>query len=221
MLKNYRDMAVLIDFDGTITDSDTNIKLFEEKSTIDLNLLDIDRDKGVKKLTYVEKIQYVFDSIKITEDEYRDFILDNFTLTKGFKGFIEKLREKDIPVAIVSGGFRNAIDIFLREYGIENIPVYAHKLVFHNRDIEVDVYKDPVNCCENGPCGNCKILRYKEFKEVRNNIVFIGDGFTDRWVSHKAEILFAKSMLADYCRDNDIDYFFWEDFTDIENTLGI
>lgn len=219
MLKDYKNMAVLIDFDGTITDKDTNVELFNKKGDIKLNLMELNKSEESKDMTHLDKMNFIFDHIKIREEEYEDFILSNFKLTDGFKEFYDKLKEYNIPVAIISGGFKNGIDVFFKKHGIEGLDVYAHELEFNDRDIRINFYGDPMDCCENGPCGNCKILRYEEFKELKDNIVFIGDGFTDRWVASRAEILFAKSDLIKFCEDNKIDYIEWNDFNDISEIL--
>lgn len=219
MLKDYENMAVLIDFDGTITDKDTNVELFDQRGSIRGSINDLNKSREGAVMSHLEKMSYIFDHIKISEEDYRGFILENFKLTEGFKDFYRSLRQRKIPVAIVSGGFSNGIEIFLKAHGIDDLDIYAHSLVFDGEDIKIDFYPDPLDCCQHGPCGNCKILRYREFKKIRENIVFIGDGFTDRWVAGVAELLFAKSDLVDYCEAHDIDYLGWEDFNDISRIM--
>lgn len=221
MIKDYENIAVLIDFDGTITDRDTNVELFNQRGTINTSLRDLSRQEEARTMNHLDKMSYVFDHIKITEEDYKDFILSNFKMTDGFVDFYRELKRRDIPVAIISGGFSNGIEIFLEDYGIDDADIYANELIFEGEDIEIEFYGDPLDCCEHGPCGNCKILRYEEFKKLRDNIIFIGDGFTDRWVADRAELLFAKSSLVDFCRLNNIDYIEWEDFNDIgKNIFG-
>jgi 2-hydroxy-3-keto-5-methylthiopentenyl-1-phosphate phosphatase len=49
--------------------------------------------------------------------------------------------------------------------------------------------------------------------------VFIGDGFSDACVVNYADVVFAKKSLASYCWKNNITYFEWNDFGDIQNKL--
>lgn len=219
MLNNYEDLAVLIDFDGTITDKDTNVELFNQKNILKKSINDLSGNKESKEMSTVDKMNFIFDYIKMTEDEYKDFILNSFEITPGFKEFAQILAEKDIPMAIVSGGFINGIEVFLDKHDMNNIKIYAHRLIFDGEDISVDFYGDPDDCCENGPCGNCKIMRYNEYKKEKEKVVFIGDGFTDRWVAKKADILFAKSDLVDFCKKDGVDYIEWEDFYDIKKVI--
>lgn len=218
MLRDYDNMSILIDFDGTITDKDTNVELFKLKNK-NSSEEEINKFSDMKDISHLEKMKYVVENIKITESEYKKFIINNFELTEGFKEFLDNAKKHNIPIAVISGGFINGIDIFFEKYGINDIEIYANKLYFDGENMTVEFYEDIKDCCENGPCGNCKILRYNEFKEKRNNIVFIGDGFTDRWIARKAEILFAKSNLKDYAKIDNIDYISWENFYDINNKI--
>lgn len=218
MLRDYENMAVLIDFDGTITDRDTNELLFEEVAAERINKLAEEYSQG--KHGKLELVRLMFKEIRLTEEEYISYVLDNFKLTEGFKDFCQNLRSKEIPFAIVSGGFTNGILPFLDKYGLEDLEVYGNRLIFNDRDIDVEFYDgDNLNCCDNAPCGNCKIQRYKEFKEKRKNIVFIGDGHTDRWVSNVAELVFAKGELVEYCKKDGVSYMDWQDFNDINEKI--
>lgn len=219
MIKDYDNMAVLIDFDGTITDRDTNLELYSQKSILKESLLELSKREEGRSMNLLERIEYVFDHIKISEEEYREFILSNFEISEGFVEFYRELEEREIPVAIISGGFSNGIEIFLEGHGIEGADIYAHRLEFDGEDIKIKFYGDPLDCCEHGPCGNCKVLRYEEFKKIKDQIIFIGDGFTDRWVASKAELLFAKSDLVEFCKLNNIDYIGWKDFNDIRKVI--
>jgi 2-hydroxy-3-keto-5-methylthiopentenyl-1-phosphate phosphatase len=49
--------------------------------------------------------------------------------------------------------------------------------------------------------------------------VYIGDGFSDRHISEKVDILFAKSALAEYCNSKGIKFFPFETFNDVINKL--
>ncbi len=219
MLKNYDNIAVLIDFDGTITDKDTNVELFKYRGNGSSKKEDIDKFSDTTEYTHLEKMRYIFQNIKITESEYKKFILDNFELNPGFKVFIDNLKKYNIPVAVISGGFINGIEIFFDKHNISNIEIFANKLIFDKDNLEIEFYDDIEDCCSNGPCGNCKIQRYKEYKKLRDNIVFIGDGFTDRWVAKESEILFAKSNLIEYAKKDNIPYIPWENFYDINSII--
>jgi len=215
---NWSKTAILVDFDGTITTEDTNDKLVGIHWN--KNIEEYWNDFRNGKINLLELIELQFKEIKLTEEEYTEFILDEFELTNGFEKFYRNVRKYNITLAIVSGGFKNGIDVFLEKHGIKDIKVYANSFIFDEDNISVDFYdKKGLDCCNNGPCGNCKIRHYKNYKSRYEQVIFIGDGFTDKWVAEIADMVFAKDSLLEYCKEKGIDCIRWDDFNDINKIL--
>lgn len=209
-------IALLIDFDGTITTTDTNDQLVYN------HMNDKIRDLLTKEedMNYIEFVDSLLDEVKITEEDYMEFILSDIGISKGFKEFYENAKSNNLPIAIVSGGFHNGIIPFLEKFGIRDIDVYANSLTFSGKDITV-TYHDGNNtdCCDMGPCGNCKIQHYKKLKEQGYKVIFIGDGITDQSVAREADVVFAKDGLETFCKENGIEYIPWIDFQDINRII--
>lgn len=158
--------------------------------------------------------------LRLTEDEYINFLLEKIEISPGFLEFYEKAKEKNIRIGIISGGFKNGIVPFLKKYGIEDIEIFSNKLIFDGDRIHIEFLDgEDIKCCDKGPCGNCKIKHYNRYKEDAKKIIFIGDGTTDMPVAEVAEIVFAKDALAKYLDKKDIDYIFYRDFIDINNII--
>ncbi len=216
--KDLRDIAILVDFDGTITEVDTNIKLINTFAKEEHEKVRKLHSEG--KMDLLSSIRLQYEYIKLTEDEYVDFILNEIDITKGFVGFYNNIEKHNIPFAIISGGFENGIKPFLKKYEINNVDIFANKFIFNGRDIEVEFYDEEYKCEYNiEPCGNCKIKHYDDYKKDNEQVIFIGDGWTDRCVAHKSDIIFAKDELLDYCKENNIECIPWEDFNDINEIL--
>lgn len=219
MLKDikFEELAILIDFDGTITTEDTNTKLINKYGN---RISKTKEDFRDGKLTFTEYFQEEMSRVRITEAEYIDFILEEIEISPGFIKFFKKAKENNIQVGIVSGGFENGIRIFLKKYGIEDIEIFANRLIFDGDKAYIKfIDGDDANCCDKGPCGNCKIDHYYKYKENAKKIMFIGDGLTDMPVADVAEIVFAKDSLARYSDKKGIDYIKYEDFNDINRIL--
>lgn len=216
MNKIKGDTIVLSDFDGTITTFDTNIRLFDKYG--DKELI-----REIRNRYYSDKVDIKtlanlqFSSLKMTEDEYLDYILGDVKLQSGFDTFYNSLKESNIPIAIVSGGFVNGIKPFLEVHGYDDIPIHANKLVFNGRDIKVKFYDEEYleNNTDMETFIDCKVEILNEYRKKYERIVFIGDGSTDRYVASEADVLFAKDYLREYCIRNNIEYIPWEDFKDI------
>ena len=210
-------VAILVDFDGTITTEDTNDKL------IDLHMNDTIKnlwnDYRNKKISLLNLMELEFKEVKITEEEYIDFILKEFHMTEGFLEFYKNIVKNDIPFAVVSGGFDNGIKPFLAKHGVHNVDIYANSFVF-NDDITVKFYDDEnPDCHGGGPWGNCKVKHYRNYKKKKEIVIFIGDGTTDKCISEVADIVFAKDDLLDYCRKKGLDCIPWENFNDINKLI--
>lgn len=214
-LEIMKDIAILIDFDGTITKKDTNDMLVERflaNRTGEIS-------QREKDLNFMEFFSGLFDEIKISEEEYINFILKEAEPSDGIYEFYKQAKHNDIPLAVVSGGFVNGIIPFLNKLGIEDIDVYANKLIFDGDRITIEYYHNLENCCDIGFCGNCKVKHYEDYKGDNYNVIFIGDGITDRSVAYKADIVFAKDGLLEYCKNNNIRCIPWKSFDDISKYI--
>lgn len=220
MLKEtgFDDLAVISDFDGTISQQDTNDLLF--KTFGNSNNEYIERLFIEGKIGTREGMLRHFGELMLSEDEYTSFILNNVEIDNGFNAFYTRVKECKIPLIIVSAGFVNAILPLLNRENIRHLQVYANRLIFRKKKIEIDFVHDIDKCGSGfGPCGNCKLKYLEKFKKAGKRVVFIGDGLTDRCIAGKADIVFAKNALAEYCSYKGIPYFRYRNFHDINGRL--
>ena len=215
-IKEWDKLAILIDFDGTITTTDTNDRLLYKHMNDNIKELLLKEEE----MNYVDFMDSLLDQLRIREEDYLEFILSEISISKGFVEFYENIKAHSIPVEIVSGGFYNGILPFLAKHGIRDVEVHANTLNFDNDKISV-TYHDGRNsqCCDMGPCGNCKIQHYEKYKEKGYRTIFIGDGISDQALAKHAEIVFAKDGLKEYCIENEIEYMPWNDFEDINKMV--
>ncbi len=79
---DLKDIAILVDFDGTITREDTNDKLVDYFWNKDIEKFLMENNE--RDMKYVDFMDELFSNIKITEEEYLDFILNEIEITDGF-----------------------------------------------------------------------------------------------------------------------------------------
>jgi len=212
--------VIVSDFDGTITDVDTNDLVYfafggEENRNIEK--LIAQGKMGIK-----EGALRHFQRIRLTEEEFLSYIFQNARIDSGFKDFCTAVKERGIPLVVVSGGFLNTIKAFFKEEGIDDsgIRIYANRLNFAGSRIEA-VFYDEDDECETGlgPCGNCKTKRLRDLRKEYRNIIFIGDGVTDRCAVREADVVLAKGSLKEYCDEQEIPYIPFYNFHDIVSCL--
>lgn len=214
---NLEKTIILSDFDGTITTFDTNIRLFDKYG--DEKIVKPTREKyysGELDLKALTKIQ--FKHLDMSEREYLDYILTDIRLSPGFESFYSMLQKKGIPFKIVSGGFSNGIEAFMKKHGFEEIPIYSNELIFNGKDIQVKYYDEEHfrDIIHSNSYIDCKVEIVNNYKKEYEHIVFVGDGSTDIYIADQVDVLFAKDYLAKYCDENNIDYIPWEDFYDMK-----
>jgi len=220
-LDRLNSVAIITDFDGTITDVDTNDLIyftFGGQPSYEIEELIAQGKLGVKE----GAIQH-FKRIRLTEREFLDYIFQNARLDEGFKDFCKFISQKGIPLIVVSGGYINTISSFFEREAIDstNIRIYANRLKFNGCHIEA-VFFDDSDECESGlgPCGNCKLRRLRELRAQYRTIIFIGDGTTDRCAASEADIVFAKGSLRKYCEARGIPYIPFDNFHDVLRSLS-
>lgn len=216
--KKYGKCLIVCDFDGTITTKDTNEEVQQVFGTEVNRRIRAEFQAG--KIGIRDAMPILYSLIKLTEQEYNDFIADNIEVDPGFAFFQKKLAAAGVPMVIVSGGNIHAVTSILERNNLDVPTVFANALTFQGRDISIEFYHKEIDCTKShGPCGNCKARHIQSFREEYDTIIFIGDGPTDRCAAEEADFVFAKDKLAEYCRANNIPHNTYIDFIDIAHSL--
>ena len=138
-------------------------------------------------------------------------------LKPGFASFVSSAHDSGSPVYIASDGFGFYMEPILEQYGclsyIERI--YGNRLIFED-DAAVTVETPHANpSCDR--CGNCKAAHVVRLKDSGYRVVYIGNGFNDRYGASHADMIFARAgdRLAQYCRAHEMAFTPFNDFNDI------
>ena len=207
---------VLCDFDGTITREDVGYH-FLNRFTKE-NWEGIDRDFVEGKIGSKEAYTRIARLIVGTKEEMIEFILLNSNVDPHFVEFYEFCKEQGVDLKIVSDGFGLYIDALLAHHNIEGIDFFANKIVFIDEkriDIEFPYYNP-----ECGNCGVCKRGILRRFRDDYDHIIFVGNGLSDRCIAGEADEVYAKSTLYLYCTKNGIDFWSYNDFSDIIRNMS-
>ena len=92
------------------------------------------------------------------------------------------------------------INIILKKYNISGIPIITNHGEFVNGKLEIS-YPYAYEKCGSGTC-KCKAI--SDFRKHYKTIYYCGDGISDYCVADKADVIFAKSRLLNYCHKNNI-----------------
>jgi 2,3-diketo-5-methylthio-1-phosphopentane phosphatase len=197
-----------IDFDGTITDVDVVDSIIEEFAESGWEAIEELWLRGaIGSAECLRRQVALINAPVITLLDY----VDSFKIDPHFSGFVNYLREKGMPFAIVSDGFRVLIERILNNAGIGGIPsIYANDLVEADGRLVITHPHSAEGC----PSGTCKCMA---MRNAGLPVRLIGDGHSDFCAAREASMVFSKGELSRYCRENAIQFYEFDSFKDIED----
>ncbi|MDK2919347.1 MAG: 2-hydroxy-3-keto-5-methylthiopentenyl-phosphate phosphatase [Candidatus Petromonas sp.] len=205
---------IMVDFDGTITKEDTCVSSLKEFATRDWKHID---EKWVAGELSTRQCSIELYKLMDFDEERLKSFLEDIEIDDYFVQFAQLCEEKGIDIYIVSDGFDYNIKTVLAKYGLDYLKQYSNGFRFDEGGNYSLTFPHENKDC--GKCGTCKSNIFYNLKSKTDKIIYIGDGYSDRCVASKVDILFAKSYLAEYCDNEGIEYIEYESFKDIIDYL--
>jgi len=207
-------LILFCDFDGTIATQDVGNRLFhyfsEGKSEEPVARWQADQIDSRQCL--LEEAMLIKD---LTEGELHQFI-DGFEIDPGFAPFVALCAERGLPLYILSDGLDIYIHRLLSRYGLGELPVLANRAWLDHGRISIHWPYLNHSC---GFCGNCKGYHVRRLKQPGQKALYIGDGKSDLCAVPEADFVFAKGFLAEYCRQENIEFLPFDNFSTITKLL--
>ena len=199
-------MTVILDWDGTVTVDDTLILALREFGDWQV-YLDAAAALARGEITLHEEIRRDAESIRTPIEEVVRWLVGNLELRPGFHELAEAYRP-----TIVSSNFRQLIEPILVREGVE-LEVRANDVAWHPDGWRA-TFRNGEAC---GTCGEpCKRADLPGDGEV----VYVGDGYSDRCAAQAADRIFARDGLARYLAEHGVRYEPFEDLHDIARSLA-
>ena len=206
-----KDFCIVSDFDGTISKKDGLYTFISRYAKGDWQK--IEQDWTLGKISSKECLVKEFELIpNLTEDLVLNFV-SSLEIDDYFVKFYEYVTQNNIDFYIVSDGIDYFIAKILYKYGLEDMKIISNHGEFVNKTFKISFPNDSPKCINNA--GTCKCNVLETLRRKYKKIYYIGDGVSDFCVSNKPDILFAKSKLAAYCKQQNTDYEEFEAFDDI------
>jgi 2-hydroxy-3-keto-5-methylthiopentenyl-1-phosphate phosphatase len=207
-------IEIYCDFDGTITIGDTTDELLE--ALADPAWVEIEKrwEKGEigSRDCMAQQVALIRGGWGAVQK-----VLDKVEIEPTFPKFASWCRRVGIPLRIVSDGLDRAIQYLLAREKIRVDFVWANRLQ-EGEDGAFSLlfpYSVSNKVCSSGVC-KCNLLESKRGAPLR---VVIGDGRSDFCWAPEADLLFAKSKLAQHCAQEKIEYHQFDDFLSIKSVL--
>lgn len=133
-----------------------------------------------------------------------------------FAPFVRRAMELGVPVEVVSDGFGFFIEPALRRLGVPDIPVVTNRTTFDGGRASMEFPNGHPDCLV---CGTCKRNRVLAHQASGRIVAFVGDGESDRYGAAYSDLIFAKDELVSLCRREGWAYRPWQDFTGLQEWL--
>jgi 2,3-diketo-5-methylthio-1-phosphopentane phosphatase len=212
---SQKSFNLFVDFDGTVTERDVGDGIFtrfmrKQPAEDGLHERLIDEWKA-GRISSVECLTEECAQMIVTEKEFQSE-LDSYTLTPGFAETAGYCRDNGIPMTILSDGLDYYIKYLLEKNGLGHIPYFSNHMSFANGGAVIEFPHLDKGC---GRCGNCKRAHMKALSGDSDIVVYIGDGYSDRFAIKDADVIFARADLAEYCRKHNHEFLPYTDFYSI------
>jgi 2-hydroxy-3-keto-5-methylthiopentenyl-1-phosphate phosphatase len=206
-------VSFLIDYDGTISRSDVGDELLAIYGPDAALLAAMDADYDAGRIGSRELMLWDMDVLP------QDAVLlrsaaEEVPQDAAFPSFVATVQGYGAALEVVSDGFGFYVESNLAQLsrGLSSLPIATSENTLTGRRGITFPYGHPA-CFV---CGTCKRERVRTHQAGGRVVVFVGDGTSDRYAAHHADIVFAKRSLARWCEEAGWPYRPWDTFAEIE-----
>jgi 2-hydroxy-3-keto-5-methylthiopentenyl-1-phosphate phosphatase len=207
--------TLVVDFDGTITEQDLLDQIALTFGDEDV-YREVDEGLDDDSLTLHEVIRREFEPVRMPLEQVREWVLENVRVRPGFHEVVALANERGWRFAIVSSGFRELIEPVLEREGIAGVEVLSNTVDPDPEGWKVQ-FRDSEVCEVCGqPCKRSTAAALADGTEL----VYVGDGYSDRCAAESADLVFARRGLARYLEERGVPFERFEDFHSIARRLA-
>ncbi|MCW2955186.1 MAG: mtnX [Thermoleophilia bacterium] len=217
-------MLIICDFDGTVTARDTNSFLAQRFAPE--AYAGLEGKLAARELTLREVLATEFRNMGVPLPVLVATAVEGVPFRTGFGDFLDAAEASGHTVVLLSSGFRQVIEPMLARDGFaDRVPLIANDIVIDGDDAQI-TWRDLPTCELCGePCKRGDVTRLREGAlhgaTHFDDVVFVGDGLSDRCGAESADRVFARDSLATWLDQQDEPWEPWEDFHDVMRALQL
>ena len=211
---------IFSDFDGTITQIDVTDAILEQFADPAWHAVEDEWTRGeIGSRECLERQM----ALVHTSRQKLDALIDSIPVDSDFPAFYRFTEAHALPFYVLSDGFDYVIRRVLRRMGVDGTlrngrHLFSSALQVRGGKLTTS-FPHPRAGCEHG-CATCKPRIMRRLSRERHPVVFIGDGQSDCFAVHAADLVFAKDKLLAYCHEHGIAAEPFETFADVEARLA-
>jgi 2-hydroxy-3-keto-5-methylthiopentenyl-1-phosphate phosphatase len=205
--------SLVLDFDGTITEKDLLDVVASTFGDPEV-YREVEDALLAGELPLREVITREFRPVTKPVEEVAAWAIENVRIRPGLRELVELAHTRGWQVVVISSGFHELIEPILAHVGVE-VELHANRLDAR-RDgwIVIWSYDDGCEVCGES-CKRSTMARLARGEEV----VYVGDGYSDRCAAEAADRVFAIKGLARYLDERGLPYEPFDDFHDVAAAL--
>ena len=203
--------SIVLDFDGTVTETDLLDRAaleFGDPAVYD----EVETGLDGGRLPLRQVITREFEPVTTPIDEVIEWALAEARIRRGFADFVRAAQAEGWEVHVVSSGFEELIGPILEREGVD-VDLHANRVDARPDGWRVE-WRYPDDC---ETCGeSCKRSTLPP-----GEVVYVGDGYSDRCAALAADRVFATRGLASYLDEQGAEYEYFDDFRSIGQALAL
>jgi 2-hydroxy-3-keto-5-methylthiopentenyl-1-phosphate phosphatase len=207
-------LSILVDYDGTISLTDVSEVILAEHVAGSWEEAEASYDAG--RMGSRRLMSWEVSLIDADPDVLRATAAAQ-PHDPGFVRFVRRAQAAGIPVEVVSDGYGFFIRPALEALGVGELPVVTARTEFSGRRASIEFPNGHPTC---RVCGTCKRQRVLAHRGAGRQVVYIGDGESDRYAAGYSDIVFAKRSLERICLEAGWPYRRWTAFSEIDAWLA-
>jgi 2,3-diketo-5-methylthio-1-phosphopentane phosphatase len=204
---------VYVDYDGTITDQDTFYTLaYDTAGKAAWQDIEDRLQSGALALRDVLTVQARM--LRISLDDADAILAQRLQFDPTFAAFVGACEANDVALAILSSGVKPLIARALSRQGLGRVPVLASEVVVEPDGWVMQHRDDSAN-------GHDKAAAVRAAQAAGQQVVYVGDGFSDYAAALLADVRFAKRgrSLQPYLLKRQVPFTAFDTFAEIEKVL--
>lgn len=206
---------IICDFDGTIAPTDVTDHLLERFA--DPAWRQIERAWQAKEINSRYCLMQQTEMLSMTARELAERLAD-IRIDPAFVDFVAFAQSRDCEVRVASEGYGQAIRTLLGHAGATPLPIASTYLIANgaNRWVLGCPFARP-DCRSAAATCKCAVAHQGATSGART--LLIGDGRSDFCVAARADFVFARGALLDYCRVRHVPHTPVDNFVDAQQQL--
>ncbi len=218
--KSVQKPVVFSDFDGTITRLDVTDEILEHFA--DHSWHEVEDQWLRAEIGSRECFERQAALVRATVNQLNELI-DAIPLDPDFPAFFRFLKAQQLPFYIVSDSFDYVIRRVLKRVGADGElrngrHLFSTGLEFESGGLRA-TFPHSNHGCNHG-CATCKPAIIRKVRKKQQQVIFIGDGLSDRFAVEEADVVFAKHELLAYCRQHGLSCRPFDTFGDVQKEMA-